>query len=84
MTRRPVLTEPALSHVTVFPVGTKLPADFVPANVDRSDFSGPNCLRNGSACDVVVWSGAAQAEFLTKRHVGKIVLTRQGTSDPVS
>jgi hypothetical protein len=60
----PVLTEPALSHVTVFPAGAKLPTDFVAANVDGSDFSGPNCLRNGSACDVVVWTSAAQGSPL--------------------
>ena len=62
----PATTEPALSHVSTFPAGSKLPSDFVAGNIetDRNDFSVPGCLRNGQACDIVLWKGGLQGSPL--------------------
>ncbi len=60
----PATTEPALSHATVYPSGAKLPADFVPANFAEMNAFANSCLRDGSACDIIVWKAAIQGSPL--------------------
>ncbi|WP_420382830.1 hypothetical protein [Novosphingobium sp.] len=71
----PATTEPALSHVTVYPQGETLPADFVAKNIADGALYGPSdCLRNGSPCDIIVWKGAVQGSPL-------LIIRSSGPSD---
>jgi hypothetical protein len=64
----PATTEPALSHVIVYPHGAVLPADFVPKNLGENARFGPDCLHNGHPCDIVIWNRAAQGSPLLIVH----------------
>ena len=67
----PTLTEPALSHVSVYPKGATLPGDFVAANIGDPGF-GRSCLHDGHPCDIIVLTGAVQGSpllIVEQRHV---------------
>ena len=52
----PAQTEPAFTHASVYPKGAQLPDGFRKTRwADPSDyFSGPDCMKNGAPCDVIV------------------------------
>jgi hypothetical protein len=66
----PGLTEPALSHVTVYPAGVHLPGDFGPATIVQRATVGRDCLYDGSACDIIVWTVSAHAAplLIVRQH----------------
>jgi hypothetical protein len=72
----PVVTEMPLSHATVYPAGARLPDDFNPAHFAKNAGFPVQCLHDGSPCDVIVWTGAAQGSPLL------IVRETQRTASP--
>ena len=65
----PASTEPALAHVTVYPHGAKLPADFAARNLSEDMTYAASCLRDGSPCDIIVWDSMA--------HDGPLLIVHQ-------
>ncbi|WP_082350140.1 DUF4153 domain-containing protein [Novosphingobium sp. AAP1] len=55
----PAQTEPAFTHASVYPKGARLPDGFRKTKwADSSDyFAGPDCMKNGAPCDVIVLPG---------------------------
>lgn len=55
----PAQTEPPFSHAAIYPRGAALPDSFRSAKWGAGDgyFPGPDCLRNGARCDIIVLPG---------------------------
>lgn len=58
----PAATEPAFSHVTVYPRNVRLPDDFRNTDFSKAAQYLPGCLRNGTSCDIYILSYGAPGE----------------------